>query len=73
MTTAELFPLLQPRPLLRCYRHIVGEKVWAKVVAYKGYISPLFLESFKYFDYATGSAIEGNLVHWIANRKKGSL
>lgn len=55
---------------LRCYRHIVGEKVWLKVMKYRGWRASIFATAFKYCDYDSGSAFGGNLVHWIANNKK---
>jgi hypothetical protein len=71
--TTTLFPFAAPvsaKPVLRCYRHIVGEQVWSKVVEFRGWKKPTLAAAFKYCDYEPGSAFEGNLVHWIANRKK---
>lgn len=63
---------MKPKPLLRCYRHIVGEQVWRKLLKYVycRHITQGAGELLKFLDYEAGSALEGNLVHWIANRKK---
>jgi hypothetical protein len=58
---------LSPEPLLRIYRSALSVEVWAKIMAYQG---PAYAQTWSKTDfvsYAPGSALEGNLIHWMAN------
>jgi hypothetical protein len=63
---------MNPKPLLRCYRHIVGEQVWRKLLEYVycRHITQSAGELLKYLDYESGSALEGNILHWVENDRK---
>jgi hypothetical protein len=57
----------QPTPALRIHRRIVGPVVWAKALNFHASFLRSFYGDEAFIDYAPGSALEGNLIHWMAN------